>query len=144
MDVLTAEQRSRNMAAIKSRDTRPEMAVRRLLHGLGFRYSLHRKDLPGRPDLAFPSRKKVVFVHGCYWHMHDCRYGRVAPATRAEFWRAKRQANVQRDRRSAESLEQQGWTVIVVWECEVRDVDKLRTRLVDLLTPTVSGPLEAS
>lgn len=144
MDVLTAEQRSRNMAAIKSRDTRPEMAVRRLLHGLGFRYSLHRKDLPGRPDLAFPSRKKVVFVHGCYWHMHDCRYGRVAPATRAEFWRAKRQANVQRDRRSAESLEQQCWTVIVVWECEVRDVDKLRTRLVDLLTPTVNGPLEAS
>ena len=98
MDVHTPRQRSRNMAAIKGKDTRPEMVVRRMLHRLGFRYALHKNGLPGKPDLVFPSRRKVIFVHGCYWHIHDCRYGRVVPATRADFWRAKRRSNVERDR----------------------------------------------
>src|SRR5687768_9553296 len=96
-DVLTKAQRSRNMAAIRGRDTGPEMRVRRLLHRLGYRYALHSKALPGKPDLVFRSRKKAIFVHGCYWHMHRCKYGRVVPATRTEFWQAKRKGNVNRD-----------------------------------------------
>src|SRR5688572_12051601 len=96
-DVHTPEQRSRNMSAIQSKDTKPEMIVRRLLHTNGYRYRLHDKRLPGRPDLVFPSRKKVIFVHGCYWHMHDCKYGRVKPKSNSEFWSAKRNSNVSRD-----------------------------------------------
>lgn len=134
MDVHTPRQRSRNMAAIRGKDTQPEMIVRRMLHGLGFRYALHKKGLPGRPDLVFPSRRRVIFVHGCFWHVHDCRYGRVVAATRAEFWRAKRQATIERDRRNVHALEQGGWSVLVVWECEIRDLSGLENRLLDFLT----------
>lgn len=132
-DVHSARRRSRNMAAIKGKDTKPEMTVRRLVHGLGFRYSLHKKDLPGRPDLVFSSRKKVIFVHGCYWHMHDCRWGRVTPATRTEFWQMKRTGNARRDRTNHAALLCLRWEVLVVWECETRDLDALRSRLVAFL-----------
>ena len=132
-DVHDVRQRSRNMAAIKGKDTKPEMIVRRLVHGLGFRYSLHKKDLPGRPDLVFSSRRKVILVHGCYWHMHDCRWGRVVPATRTEFWQTKRSVNVRRDHTNHEALESLQWKVLVVWECETRDLDALSTRLVAFL-----------
>lgn len=133
MDVHTPQQRSRNMAAIKAKDTGPEMEVRRMLHRRGFRYALHKRGLPGRPDLVFASRRKVVFVHGCYWHMHDCRYGRVAATTRAEFWRTKRLGNVERDRRNVTLLEEAGWDVFVVWECEIKDGPALQQRLVEFL-----------
>jgi DNA mismatch endonuclease, patch repair protein len=119
-DVHTREQRSRNMAAIRSRNTRPEVRVRRALHALGFRFRLHRKDLPGRPDIVLPKFQTAIFVHGCFWHCHHCKYGSVIPATRAEFWAAKRGGNMARDRRNAAALRELGWRVVVLWECEVR------------------------
>ena len=119
-DVHTREQRSRNMAAIRSRNTKPEVRVRRVLHAMGFRFRLHRKDLPGRPDIVLPKFRTAIFVHGCFWHCHRCKYGSVVPATRAEFWAAKRGGNVARDRRHAAALRRLGWRVVLLWECEVR------------------------
>jgi DNA mismatch endonuclease (patch repair protein) len=117
------------MSAIRGRDTKPEMIVRSLAHGMGFRYRLHRRDLPGKPDLVFPSLRRVIFVHGCFWHMHDCRWGRVVPATNAAFWSEKRGGNVERDRRHAAELKHAGWKALVVWECETRDPARLAARL---------------
>jgi DNA mismatch endonuclease (patch repair protein) len=111
--------RRRNMAAIKGRDTKPELIVRRQLHAAGFRFRLHRPDLPGRPDIALPKYRTVIFVHGCFWHRHNCRYFKW-PKTRAAFWRDKIGANVLRDRKRRLELERLGWKVLVVWECETR------------------------
>ncbi|HEX9983502.1 MAG TPA: DNA mismatch endonuclease Vsr [Thermoanaerobaculia bacterium] len=133
VDVHTKEQRSRNMAAIRGRDTKPEMTVRRLVHRLGYRFRLHRRDLPGRPDLVLPRHRAVIFVHGCFWHHHDCRYGRVVPATRAEFWRKKRDENVARDARNLAALHEQSWRVLVVWECWTRQPRDLESRLTTFL-----------
>lgn len=132
-DVHTPEQRSRNMAAIKGGDTKPEMRVRSLLHALGYRYRLHRRDLPGRPDIVLPKYRTAIFVHGCFWHCHNCRYGRVVPGTRAEFWAAKRAGNVERDQRKRTELEKAGWRVETVWECDTRNADKLRAQLEVML-----------
>src|SRR4051812_31813701 len=120
-DVHTRAQRSRNMAAIRCKDTRPEMAVRSIAHRLGDRYRLHVRELPGHPDLVFPRLRKVIFVHGCFWHMHACRYGRVTPRTRADFWQTKRAGNVSRDHRTMRKLRREGWRILVVWECQMRD-----------------------
>ncbi len=128
-DVHTREQRSRNMAAIRSVNTRPEVRVRSALHALGFRFRLHRKDLPGRPDIVLPKHRTVIFVHGCFWHCHRCKYGSVVPATRAAFWAAKRAGNVARDRRNAAALRRLGWRVLVLWECEVRTQEGALARL---------------
>jgi DNA mismatch endonuclease (patch repair protein) len=128
-DVLTPEQRSRNMAAIRSKDTRAEMRVRSGLHALGLRYRLHRRDLPGKPDLVLPKHRAVVFVHGCFWHMHRCTYGRPKPATNADFWEQKRKGNVERDRRNTRELQRAGWRVFVIWECETRTPEGLSTAL---------------
>jgi DNA mismatch endonuclease, patch repair protein len=133
MDVLTRVQRSRNMAAIRGKDTGPEKTIRRLVHAMGYRYVIHDRRLPGRPDLVFPRRRKVIFVHGCFWHMHKCKYGRVVPATNAEFWRRKRLGNVERDVRAIGALIAQGWQALVAWECEIRDIDSLAQRLVIFL-----------
>ena len=133
MDVLTLEQRSRNMRAIKATDTAPELTVRRLLHSMGFRFRLHRKDLPGSPDIVLPRFRVVCFVHGCFWHRHHCRYGTVIPATRMDFWLAKFAANLDRDRRVMRSLHRDGWRVIVVWECQTRNAEQLRKRLTSAL-----------
>ncbi|MGB6131421.1 MAG: very short patch repair endonuclease [Acidobacteriaceae bacterium] len=132
MDVHTPATRSRNMAAIRSANTKPEMRVRSALHAMGFRFRLHRKDLPGRPDIVLPKHQTAIFVHGCFWHCHRCKYGSVVPATRAEFWAAKRGGNVARDRRNAAALRRQGWRVIVLWECEVRTVETARAKLQKL------------
>ena len=129
-DVHSREQRSRNMAAIKGKDTRPEMIVRRLCHAMGMRFRLHRRDLPGRPDLVFPKRRCVVFVHGCFWHMHACRFGAVVPKTNAAFWQAKREANVRRDSAALQQLADAGWKSLIVWECETKDLEGLRRALV--------------
>ncbi|MCZ6652752.1 MAG: DNA mismatch endonuclease Vsr [Planctomycetota bacterium] len=129
MDVHTPEKRSFNMSRIRSRDSRPEVLLRKLVHSLGFRFRLHRRDLPGTPDLVLPRQGRIIFVHGCFWHMHHCRYGRVKPATRAEFWETKRQGNVTRDRRQIRKLRRLGWRVLVVWECQTRDLEKLRAKL---------------
>jgi DNA mismatch endonuclease, patch repair protein len=129
VDVHTTEQRSRNMAAIKATNTRPEMRVRSLLHALGYRYRLHRKDLPGRPDIVLAKHRTVIFVHGCFWHCHDCRWGSVVPKTRAEFWREKRAGNVARDEKHKAALMAEGWKVLTVWECETRSEKELRVTL---------------
>lgn len=133
MDVLTAEQRQRCMAAIRSKDTKPEVKVRRLIHAMGYRFRLHQRDLPGSPDIVLPRHHKAIFVHGCFWHMHRCRYGRVRPVTNKEFWEKKRQGNVDRDRRNVRALRRMGWKVLVVWECWTRDITKLERRLGDFL-----------
>jgi DNA mismatch endonuclease (patch repair protein) len=132
-DVHTPEQRSRNMAAICYKNTKPEIAVRRLLCGMGIRYRLHRSDLPGKPDIVVPGRKLAIFVHGCFFHMHKCRYGRVVPATNAQFWQAKRSGNAARDKRNAKQLRKLGWNVTTVWECATKDPDALGRSLLKLL-----------
>lgn len=134
MDVHSSEQRSRNMAAIRSKDTKPEKIVRSIAHGLGYRFRLHRKDLPGKPDLVFPRLKKAIEVRGCYWHMHDCPYGRVVPKANAEFWQAKRTGNVERDARNEAALAALGWKVLIVWECETRNPARVRDLLAKFLS----------
>lgn len=121
------------MSRIQAKNTRPEMVVRRLVHALGYRYRLHSASLPGKPDLVFASRKKVIFVHGCFWHMHQCKYGRVVPKSNATFWQKKRSGTVVRDAKVIACLEKSGWAVLVVWECEVRASQKLAERLVAFL-----------
>lgn len=125
--------RSRTMAAVRSTDTKPEMLVRGLAHRLGYRFRLHRKDLPGKPDLVFPGRRAVVFVNGCYWHGHDCKRGARMPKTNVDYWTAKIGRNRERDIASAAALEADGWRVLVVWECEMKDVDALAERLQGFL-----------
>lgn len=132
-DVHTPEQRSRNMSAIRGRDTKPEKAVRSLVHGLGYRYRLHYKKLPGRPDMVFVARRKVIFIHGCYWHMHECPYGRVIPKTNTEFWQTKRQGNVVRDRRNLKTLGANGWQSLVIWECQTRNLENLKLVITTFL-----------
>jgi DNA mismatch endonuclease (patch repair protein) len=122
------------MKAIKGKNTRPEMIVRQLVHSLGFRYRLHRKDLPGKPDLVFPKFRKIIEVRGCYWHMHDCPFGRVVPKTNAEFWQAKRQSNVDRDQNNLAELKELGWEVLVIWECEVKNLTELEATIRAFLT----------
>ena len=129
MDTLSRTERSERMARIRGRDTKPELLVRRLVHRCGFRYRLHGRMLPGKPDLVFPSRKKVIFVHGCFWHRHPrCSLARL-PKSRVEFWVPKLTENRQRDLRSIRSLKRLGWKTQVVWECELRDVSLLEQRI---------------
>lgn len=138
-DHLDEVTRSALMARIRGKDTKPEMIVRRLAHGLGYRYGLHRKGLPGSPDLVFPSRRKVVFVHGCFWHRHPgCRKAST-PGTRREFWEAKFERNVERDIRKEIQLMAAGWEVLVIWECETRDVERLAATLRNFLGPPGSA-----
>lgn len=133
-DVHTPEQRSRNMAAVRGSNTTPEIRVRRFLHSLGYRFRLHRKDLPGKPDIVLPQHRIVIFVHGCFWHSHHCRWGSVQPATRAEFWANKRGDTRKRDARNQRQLKALGWSVKVVWECQTRDLDTLARRIGSLIS----------
>ena len=121
------------MRAVKSKDTAPEMIVRRLVFSLGYRYRLHGAKLPGKPDLFFASRKKAIFVHGCFWHGHDCRRGDRQPKANAEYWREKIGRNRARDLSNVAKLEAAGWSVLVVWECEIRDNDRLAAVLRSFL-----------
>lgn len=121
MDNLSSDARRRCMSHIRSSDTMPELRVRRYLHAAGVRFRLHKRDLPGCPDIVLSGSRQVVFVHGCFWHSHNCRWGRVEPKTHAEYWRAKRGGVVKRDKRAAVALEERGWTVHVIWECWTRD-----------------------
>ena len=119
-DRISPEHRSWNMSRIRGKDTGPELSLRSLLHRAGFRYRLHDTTLPGKPDLVFPRYRTGIFVHGCYWHRHSgCKYA-ATPRTRTDFWLAKFQGTVERDRRTAEALTQRGWRVITVWECELK------------------------
>ena len=123
------EDRSRVMRAVKGQDTEPEMVVRRLAHSLRYRYKLHDKRLPGKPDLVFPARRKVIFVHGCFWHQHDCPRGARLPKSHQDYWVSKLSRNQQRDAEHNSSLEAMGWQVLVIWECETRDRQTLATTL---------------
>jgi DNA mismatch endonuclease (patch repair protein) len=143
-DVLTPEQRRRNMSAIRGADTKPERIVRSLAHRLGYRFRLHRRDLPGKPDLVFPSRRKVILVHGCFWHVHECPYGRVKPATNSGFWANKRGQNTARDQRNMAALEAAGWSVLVVWECETRKPEPLARALREFLDESIARAQAAS
>ncbi len=119
------------MSLVRSKDTKPELRVRRLVHGLGYRYRLHGRDLPGSPDLVFGPRRKVVFVHGCFWHRHEgCSRNRIpkSPERRA-FWREKLDGNARRDRENQEALRRMGWRILVIWECETSDLDRLTSRI---------------
>jgi DNA mismatch endonuclease (patch repair protein) len=135
MDTLTQADRSARMARIRGRNTTPELVVRSLLFRLGYRYRLHRRDLPGTPDIVFGKRRKAIFVHGCFWHRHSdpaCRLARL-PKSRLEFWEPKLTANASRDLQNQQALRQLGWEVLVVWECDLRHSEQLENMLVTFL-----------
>ena len=128
-----SEQRSRNMSAIKSKNTKPEITVRKLLHSMGYRFRLHKKDLPGSPDIVLPKYKTVIFVHGCFWHRHqNCKYA-SNPKTRREFWEKKFKENIERDKKTQEKLKNLGWKTNIVWECEVKNREILILKLEEIL-----------
>ncbi len=132
-DNLTPEQRHRTMLSVRSKNTKPELIVRRLTHRMGYRYRLHRRDLPGNPDLVFPSRHKVIFVHGCFWHGHDCRSGLKQPKTNKDYWLKKLQRNKTRDINNQSQLKEHGWDVLIIWECETKDLDVLADQIKHFL-----------
>lgn len=142
-DIFTKSKRSEIMSRIRGKDTQPEMRVRSLVHALGYRYRLHGKSLTGHPDLVLSSRRKVIFVHGCFWHRHTCSRGLSLPATNRTFWRTKLQRNVARDRRVVSQLRKEGWDVMTVWECQTTPVRlaSLRWRIIRfLVAPGPIGP----
>ncbi len=138
-DVFSKDKRSWIMGRVKGRDTKPEILVRSVIHRLGFRFRIHRRDLPGNPDIVLPRHRKVIFVHGCFWHGHEgCpRSGR--PSTRREFWNKKLDGNMERDHRNRRELEEQGWKVLVVWECETRKPEALLEKLEGFLRAEVEN-----
>lgn len=144
MDNLSPSERSERMSRVRSAHTRPEILVRKLIFGMGYRYRLHRKDLPGKPDIVFPSRKKVIFVHGCFWHQHQdptCRLSRI-PKTKQDFWVPKFIANQERDRIALSELKRLGWQVLIIWECQLKNIDSLRAKISEFLCDQapIKGP----
>ncbi len=135
MDTLTKAERSERMSRIRSKDTKPEMVVRRALHALGYRYRLHRRNLPGAPDIVFPSRRKVIFVHGCFWHGHEgCKVANV-PKSRQQYWLEKFARNKVWDHANLEALRQAGWDALVIWECETKAPERIATKAESFLSP---------
>lgn len=136
MDSLTPAERSDRMARIKGKDTAPEMTVRRMVHAMGRRYRLHQRDLPGKPDLVFPGSRKVIFVHGCYWHRHPdsaCKLARL-PKSRLEFWLPKLEGNRARDLENQEKLKYLGWDILVIWECDLKNEASLKQKIHEFLS----------
>ena len=138
-DIMPPDRRSQLMARVGSRDTKPELAVRKVAHRLGFRFRLHRSDLPGRPDIVFPRLRKVLFVHGCFWHQHPGCYRASLPKTNTDFWQTKLANNVLRDERNATVLRAAGWTVGAIWECETRSPQTLRAAVRSFLCDASSS-----
>jgi len=132
-DKLTRSQRFASMSSNVSKGTQPEIVVRRLVHSMGYRYRLHRRNLPGCPDMVFPCRKKVILVNGCYWHRHNCRKGRSVPETRREFWENKFARTVQRDNENRRRLKKLGWKILIIWECKIKNRDQLKKQIVKFL-----------
>ncbi|MCE8005286.1 very short patch repair endonuclease [Billgrantia ethanolica] len=133
VDSVDRETRSKIMGKVRNKDTGPEMTVRRLVHGAGYRYRLHGKKLPGKPDLVFKGRRKVIFVHGCFWHRHEgCPLARL-PKSRLDFWLPKLEANRERDKRNEERLQEMGWAVLVIWECELKSPNSLLLKISEFL-----------
>ena len=135
MDRVTKAKRSEMMSNVRTKGTKPELMVRSLLHRLGFRFRLHRKDLPGKPDVVLPKYKTVVFVHGCCWHSHSCPKGQKRPEQNKDFGNKKIEDNVARDQRHREELEANGWTVLTIWDCELKDLESVRLRLLTIRKP---------
>jgi DNA mismatch endonuclease (patch repair protein) len=134
MDVLTPEQRHYNMTRIRSKNTKPEMVVRKFLWGKGYRYRLHRKDLPGKPDIVLPKYHTVIFINGCFWHMHNCKYF-VLPSTNTQFWIEKLTGNKLRDKNNLKKFRESGWNYIIIWECKLSDKkDKTLEKLDNTLS----------
>lgn len=139
-DTLTPSARSARMARIKNKHTKPEMKVRKLVHSLGFRYRLHGKNIPGKPDMVFSGSRKVVFIHGCFWHRHadsDCSLARL-PKSRLDFWKSKLERNAERDGENIELLRRAGWDSLVIWECELRDMGAVERKVVGFLCDEVN------
>ena len=136
MDSVSPEKRSWIMAQVKGRDTKPEKAVRSLLHRMGYRFWLQRKDLTGKPDIVLPKYHTVIFVHGCYWHRHDCPNGRRLPKSRLDFWLPKLEGNRERDLKKQTLLRELGWNVMIIWECMIRDESALRENIRSFLENT--------
>lgn len=136
-DPIVSAERRRNMQAVRSRDTKPEIAVRKLLHRLGYRFRLRRSDLPGKPDIVLPRHRLAVFVHGCFWHRHDCKRAAL-PKTRAEFWEAKLSANAARDERVIGALHEIGWRTVVIWGCEIDDHQLISHRITTAVASETS------
>lgn len=133
VDRLTPERRSRLMSRVRSKDTSPELAVRKIVHALGYRFRLHRRDLPGTPDMILPKHRAVIFVHGCFWHRHPkCRKA-SNPTTRVEFWTEKFRRNVERDKTDRNRLRRRGWRVLVVWECQTKNAAEVERRIISFL-----------
>ena len=136
-DTISKERRSELMSSVRSKNSKVELLVRSLVHRMGYRFRLHRKDLPGKPDLVFPGRKKILFVHGCFWHWHsdpDCKNARM-PKSRQEFWRPKLEGNRRRDRENKAKLTDLGWEVLEIWECEAREPEEIKSRIKRFLGP---------
>jgi DNA mismatch endonuclease, patch repair protein len=146
VDTFTPEKRSDIMRQVHSTDTTPERKVRSLLHKLGCRFRIHRPDLPGKPDIVLPRRRTVIFVHGCFWHRHQGCPHATTPASRQEYWLPKFRRTVDRDRKNQEELRERGWNVVVVWECETKDLKKLAEKIGGLIAPysSSSQPLRSS
>jgi DNA mismatch endonuclease, patch repair protein len=131
------------MARIGGKNTAPELIVRQLLHAFGFRFRLHRRDLPGTPDIVFPARRKVIFINGCFWHAHGCRIGRP-PKSRPEFWLPKLEKNRSKDKQNRRALRRLGWEVLTVWQCQTKATDRLKTRLISFLESPEKIPIDKS
>jgi len=132
LDHVTKQRRSEIMSKIRGKNTTPELVVRKIVHSLGYRYRLHAKNIPGKPDLVFIGRKKAIFVHGCFWHGHDCNKGKP-PNSNEEYWFPKLEANKIRDRKNIIDLEKMGWKVLIVWQCNLKNIDSLRDQLIKFL-----------
>ena len=140
MDTISEEKRSWNMSRIRGKDTKPEIIVRSMLHKMGYRFRLHRKDLPGTPDIVLPKYKTVIFVHGCFWHRHKgCKYA-YTPKSRIKFWKDKFAETVKRDKQHLKQLKENGWEVFIVWECETKDMDKLK-KIINKISQEINGVL---
>jgi len=133
VDNLAKKQRSFCMSRIRSKNTTPEIAVRRLIHKMGYRFHLHRKDLPGKPDIVLSKHKKIIFVHGCFWHKHNCRYGRVIPKTNKKYWQDKRDKNVTRNKKDIKQLRNMGWKVMVIWERQTKKPKRITNKIAHFI-----------
>ncbi|MBW7836084.1 MAG: DNA mismatch endonuclease Vsr [Sphingomonadales bacterium] len=125
----TLDDRSRIMRAVKGKNTSAEIEIRRLVHALGYRYRLHRSDLPGKPDIVFSKRRKIIFVHGCFWHQHDCRRGARSPKSHQEYWLVKLNKNKERDKIHLKNLKRMGWRSLVIWECQIKNTEKVKEKI---------------
>ena len=140
MDIISEERRSWNMSRIRGKDTKPEIIVRSMLHRMGYRFRLHRKDLPGKPDIVLPKYKTVIFVNGCFWHRHkDCKYA-YTPKSRVKFWKHKFAETVKRDKQHLKQLKENGWKVFIVWECETKDMDRLK-KIINKISQKIKSGL---